>query len=83
MNPAAHENASPEAIAARQIARLRRLLDNLLPHNRFYAAKLGERASVSGWDDYRALPFTTKAEIVADQEAAPPYGTVATYPRER
>src|SRR5438309_8773706 len=30
--------------------------------------------------DLRRLPFTTKAELLADQQAEPPYGQVLTYP---
>jgi phenylacetate-CoA ligase len=57
--------------------RLRRLLAEILPANRFYAAKL------AGIDPIRApleqFPFTTKAELLADQRAHPPYGTNLTY----
>jgi phenylacetate-CoA ligase len=45
----------------------------------FYAAKFAaggvDPRAVHTWDDYRRLPFTTKAELVADQSAHPPYGT--------
>src|SRR5262249_43540708 len=34
-------------------------------------------------DDLAALPLTTKGELVADQEASPPWGTVLTEPVER
>ncbi len=33
--------------------------------------------------DLARLPFTTKAELLADQAEHPPYGTVLTYPVER
>jgi phenylacetate-CoA ligase len=56
----------------------------VLPRNAFWARKL---AAAGGpppggwtWDAFRALPLTTKAELVADQEEAPPLGTIATYP---
>lgn len=62
-----------------QAERLGRLLDAIVPSNRFYAAKL---ATVKA-RDLRHLPFTTKAELVADQQANPPYGTRLTYPTER
>jgi phenylacetate-CoA ligase len=35
------------------------------------------------WDVYRSLPFTSKADLVADQEAHPRLGRIATYPPER
>lgn len=43
----------------------------VLPHSPFYARKLTGRVPRSLAD----CPFTTKAELVADQEANPPYGT--------
>src|SRR5262249_41528171 len=42
-----------------------------------------EPASVRAPEDLERLPFTTKAELAADQLADPPYGTVLTYPRRR
>lgn len=74
------------ALEALQLARLRQLLAEILPRNRFYAAKLsahGVRAeSLHSLADLAQLPFTTKEELVRDQERHPPYGTVLTYPRE-
>ena len=35
------------------------------------------------WDDFDRLPFSGKAELVADQAAHPPFGTNLTYPLER
>ncbi|HEY8505239.1 MAG TPA: phenylacetate--CoA ligase family protein, partial [Gemmataceae bacterium] len=63
-----------------QRSRLRDLLGEILPANRFYARKLGDVAPDT---DLSELPFTTKAELVADQRANPPYGTDLTYPPER
>jgi len=70
-----------------QADRLRALLAEIVPTNRFYAEKFA-RAGVDILDvwssaDLPRLPFTTKTELLADQEAHPPYGTVLTYPRER
>lgn len=55
------------------------LIRDALPTNRFYSSKL------AGCDPERFhdWPFTTKAELIADQANHPPYGTVLTYPRER
>jgi len=55
------------------------LLAAILPHNRFYARKL------AGCDltDFHKIPFTTKAELLADQAQSPPYGTDLTYPLTR
>jgi phenylacetate-CoA ligase len=71
------------AITARQAGRLRAMLAAVLPANRFYARKFagldlpadGPLADLLG-----RLPFTTKAELIEDQEAHPPYGTALTEP---
>jgi phenylacetate-CoA ligase len=63
----------------RQRERLHALLAAVLPHNRFYAAKLAGRDLA----DLARLPLTTKDELLADQAAHPPYGTALTYPRQR
>jgi phenylacetate-CoA ligase len=67
--------------------RLARMLDEVLPRNPFQAEKfrrVGLRAAdVRGPADLAHLPFTTKAELLADQRAHPPYGTVLTYPAAR
>lgn len=66
---------------------LNSLLDAILPANRFYAQKFASaglsRRDVRLCQDLRRLPFTTKAELVADQQSQPPYGTGLTYPVER
>lgn len=74
------------AIEAVQLARLRSMLEALLPTNRFYAARLiaaGLDANVADLATYIArMPFTRKQELSADQNEAPPYGTNLTYPVE-
>jgi phenylacetate-CoA ligase len=63
---------------------VRQLLDAVLPTNAFYARKFaGISTKIRTFDDFSRLPFTTKAELVADQAAHPPYGTNLTYPIER
>lgn len=79
------ETADRAAIEAHQLARLRPLLDTLLARNAFYgprlrAAGLSGGADLRSLDDLRKLPFTRKAELVADQDAHPPYGSFLTYP---
>lgn len=74
------EAAPPEAIRNRQLTRVNELVAHLLPRNRFYAAKLGALDLPMSWDGFQSLPFTTKAELVADQAAPPSLGTIATYP---
>lgn len=57
---------------------LRSLLKKLVPGNRFYTRKF------AGHDlsDLSSLPFTTKAELVADQSENLPYGSALTYPQD-
>ncbi len=83
--------ADPHDVAALQADRLRALFA-ALPANPFYASKLaGISLSPLTTDPLRGypdsplttLPFTTKAELIADQQAHPPYGTVLTYPLDR
>ena len=63
-----------------QLARLREWLPGVLRSNPFWRARLHD---VRGWDDFERLPLTTKAEVLADQAAHPPFGTNLTYPLDR
>ncbi len=81
--PALDDAFRPRAELVRlQGDRLARLFTEVLPSNRFYAGKLGH-VSVGRVEELARLPFTTKAELLADQQAHPPYGTVLTYPEVR
>jgi phenylacetate-CoA ligase len=79
------------ALANLQHERLCALLSEILPGNRFYARKFAEagvdlRALAGGSrlnEVWPTLPFTTKAELLEDQEAHPPYGELHSYPRDR
>jgi phenylacetate-CoA ligase len=70
-----------------QEEKLRALLGEILPQNRFYANKYAaagiDGAAVRSLSDMARVPFTTKAELVADQDRAPPYGEILTYPLGR
>lgn len=84
--PAA-ERQERTGLEARQLERLRALVDAIVSRNPFYTAKLGA-ADVAAADlrtltDVRRLPLTTKAELAADQDAHPPWGTNLTEPIER
>ncbi len=74
-------------LAALQGERLRSLLAAILPANRFYAEKFAAAGvsarDVRGLEHLPHLPFTTKAELLADQAAHPPYGSILTYPATR
>lgn len=76
------ESAAPDILRDRQLARLNDLLSRVLPQNAFYRKRFGGLRPPISWDEFHALPFTTKADLVADQESAPPLGTIATYSPE-
>src|SRR3989454_6975275 len=71
---------SHDQLRAMQLAKLRAGLPDVLATNAFWRARLHD---VRGWDDFARLPLTTKSELVADQAAAPPFGTNLTYPVDR
>jgi phenylacetate-CoA ligase len=72
-------------ILAWQEGQWQQLLRSILPTNEFYRAKL-ESAGLTGSPltlaELEKVPFTTKAELVANQEAHPPFGTNLTFPRD-
>jgi phenylacetate-CoA ligase len=76
------------ALAEIQIKKFQMMLDRVLESNVFYKNKF-EQAGITSSEDIRTLndlhklPFTTKQELSADQEAAPPYGTNLTFTREQ
>src|SRR5437870_7622465 len=74
-------------IQGEQLEQLRSLLAELFPGNQFYSRKLNDAGitfDVASLEDFSArFPFTTKAELVEDQRAHPPFGTNLTYPLER
>ncbi len=68
---------------ASQIERLRALLAEILPANRFATHRLGAFGELRDLADFTArVPFTHKQDLVVDQAAHPPYGTNHTYPLE-
>jgi phenylacetate-CoA ligase len=80
------ETASRAALEAHQVGRLRDLLAALLAQNPFYgpglrAAGLSRGDEIGTLADLARIPFTRKAELVADQDAHPPYGSNLTFPR--
>ncbi len=74
--------ASREVIISQQLAQLRQLLAAILPANQFYQKKLsGINPAIASLEDFaQRFPFTTKQEIVLDQQEHPPYGTNLTFP---
>jgi len=80
------QSATREGLCAWQDERLRALLAELTA-NQFYQEKFRlagmEMHKVRGVEDLDALPFTTKAELAAEQQEYPPYGRLLTYPTSR
>lgn len=78
--------SSPD-VAARQLAKLRQLIAQIVPGNRFYTARLAEAgvtAELGSLEEFaQRMPFTTKADLVADHAAHPPYGSNLAFPLER
>ncbi len=85
MNPTQHHNR-PE-LEAHQLDCLRRLLTQLVPANRFYASKIqsaGLGPDLPSLEEFSTkMPFTTKQQLVEDQQAHPPYGSNLTYSLDR
>jgi phenylacetate-CoA ligase len=73
-----------ETIEGRQLEKLQHMLDRVLASNPFYRRKLLKNGAVQihSMDDFRRLPFTTKKELVEDQQTNPPFGTDLTYSLE-
>lgn len=76
------ETASRPLLEAHQLARLQQGLARILPANPFYQEKLAGIApfSLEELADLALLPFTTKRDLVTDQEIHPLFGSNLTYP---
>jgi len=82
------ETLGSDPLRDHQWRRFRAMAAQLLASNRFVARKWREAGIASvddlrGWDDFRRVPLTRKAELVDDQAANPPFGTNLTFPLER
>ena len=80
------ERLDRDALTALQGRRLAQLLSDIHPRNAFYTRKLdaaGIRVDTLRFPgDLSTLPLTTKAELIADQTANPPWGSGLTEPIE-
>lgn len=74
---------SRAALEREQRARLAAMLAEVCAHNPFQRARLAGVAFDAQRDDLSVLPLTTRAELQADQERHPPFGTNLTYPLAR
>src|SRR3990170_3580503 len=82
------ETTPRERLRALQWQRVTALAREVFPANPFIkrkweAAGLRSVEDLRSWEDFYALPFTTKSEYVVDQAERPPFGTNLTYPVER
>jgi phenylacetate-CoA ligase len=82
------ETANCEDLAEHQLSRLRMLLKELIASNPFYGKRLRDAGItdarlVHSLEDLKFLPFTSKSQLVEDQEMHPPFGTNLTFPLER
>jgi phenylacetate-CoA ligase len=80
---AAAWTAARAALAARQAERLQALVARVTGGNAFYRRKLaaaGVDAAAVVRHGVTALPCTTKAELIADQDAHAPWGSAHTEP---
>ncbi|MCA9175294.1 MAG: phenylacetate--CoA ligase family protein [Planctomycetales bacterium] len=78
------ESLSPEELTRHQLGRLNQLLEKVLPHNRFYAEKLGSLVGPEGvesLEQFAQLPFTFKDELVSNRRSN--HAANLTYPLER
>jgi phenylacetate-CoA ligase len=77
------ERSNREQIRARQNERLIDLLNAVVPANPFWTKRFQEAGidprGVRSIADLHSLSFTTKADLVADHEAHPPFGSNMTY----
>jgi phenylacetate-CoA ligase len=81
------ETMDRDALGEWQGAELTRLLRHIHGRNLFYTRKLDgagvDPRAVALPAELSRLPITTKAELIADQQAVPPWGTALTEPVER
>lgn len=63
----------------RRWRRLADVLGIITEQNPFYRNRLTGCTAPNNWEELRRLPMTTKAELLADQAAHPPYGSNLTF----
>lgn len=80
------ESLDRPALERHQLARLNRLLERILPDNRFYAAELTHvRLPLASLDELRSLPFTYKEQLLGGPDGSDGGGFAAnrTFPADR
>lgn len=81
------ETMAPEPLRALQLDKLVRQVRYLAESSALYRSKFADAGFAPGdlrsIDDLAALPFTTKADLRASQDAAPPFGLHQAAPMDR
>jgi phenylacetate-CoA ligase len=82
------ETLDPELLRKHQWERLASVTKAAVPANPFITRQwkrsgLDRPQDLHGWDDFRRLPLTTKAELVQDQAVNSPFGSNLSYPMHR
>lgn len=78
-----YERLDRDALREHQLERLNALLAAVLPHNRFYAEKLGHiELPLRSFDDLRSLPYTFKDELVTSHGSGD-FAANCSFPLER
>ena len=76
-----------ESLRQLQWSKLTAGLHRVHSSNPFYQRRFAEagldHSSIKSLDDFTKLPFTTKVDLLDDQEQSPPYGTNLSQPLER
>lgn len=84
---AAIDRLDPEALRTLQLERLKATVRYVYETTAFWRRKLDDRGvtplDIRELDDLRRLPFCTKTELLADQEAHPPFGSYVAADRAR
>jgi phenylacetate-CoA ligase len=66
-----------------RLERLAALIAQVAPTNAFQRERLAGLGELRTLEDLRAIPVVGKADLVADQQVHPPFGSNLTYPRDR
>lgn len=77
------ERLDRPALQALQRQKFAAMWRRILPANEFYKRKFASLKFDPSRDSITALPFTTRAELEADQVVNPPYGSNLSFPREQ
>jgi phenylacetate-CoA ligase len=78
-------SSSRKAVEHEQFTRLRQMFQTILPANKFYGRKFARMGlqQFDSLEQLQSLPFTTKSELVEDQQNHAPFGSDLTFAPER